>query len=233
MAVILPRKALPPSNINPRMLLLYGASKIGKTYSLGNLDGVLIIDTEKGTRSIPGMKVEVNDLAELGELIKELKKPENKGLYKYIALDTLDNIVRWIEKHICRNTLTKDGTPYKSVADMPYGSGWSQLRDKTLELIKTIADLTDHLILIAHRDRRVMGENQVEVSIVGLDLPGKGLKNELVATADAIGHVYRNDAGELRISFIRAEGKEEVEAGSRIPHLENKDLPFDWSLIYQ
>lgn len=215
------------------MLLLYGASKIGKTYSLGLLKDALIIDTEKGTRAIPGMKVEINDLSELMELIKELKKPENKGLYKYIALDTLDNVVRWIEKHICRTNLTKDGVPYKSIGDIPYGGGWSQTRDRTLEVIKTLADLTDHLLLIAHRDRRIVGENQIEVSIVGLDLPGKGLKNELVATVDATGHVYRNEAGELRISFIRAEGKEELEAGSRIPHLENKDLPFVWSEIYK
>lgn len=231
--ISLPRTALPPSNINPRMLLLYGASKIGKTFSLGNLEGVLIIDTEKGTRSIPGMKVEINDLGEFMELIKELKKPENKNLYKYIALDTLDNVVRWLEKRICATNLNKDGAPYRTIADIPYGGGWSQLRDKTLEVVKALADLADHLILIAHRDRRVVGENQVEVSIVGLDLPGKGLKNELVATADAIGHVYRDEKGVLRISFIRAEGKDEVEAGSRIPHLENKDIEFKWDLIYK
>lgn len=231
--IVLPRTVLPPSNINPRMLLLYGASKVGKTYMLGNLQDCLIIDTEKGTRAIPGLKYEVSSLAEFMELVKELKKPENRNTYKYIALDTLDNLVRWLEKHICATNLTKDGTPYKSIADIPYGGGWSQLRDKTLDVVKMLADLSEHLILIAHRDRRVVGENQVEVSIVGLDLPGKGLKNELVATADAIGHVYRDEQGVLRVSFIRAEGKEEVEAGSRMPHLENKDLEFDWSLIYK
>lgn len=231
--ITLPRSPQPPTNSNPRLLLLYGASKVGKTHSLGKLDDLLIIDTEKGTRAIPGMKVEVNNLKELGDLIKELKKPENKGIYKYIALDTLDNLVRWIEKHVCVANLTKDGTPHKSVADLPFGSGWSQVREKTLEVVKSLTDLADGVILIAHRDRRVVGENQIEVSIVGLDLPGKGLKNELVATADAIGHVYRDKQGNLRISFIRAEGKEEVEAGSRIPHLENRDIEFDWSLIYK
>lgn len=231
--ISLPKQPTPPTNINPRILLLYGATKVGKTRSLESLDGCLIIDTEKGTRGISGMKVEISSLKELMDLIKELKKPENKDAYKYIAIDTLDNITMWIEKHVLATNLTKDGTPCKSLSDIPYGGGWSQVRDKTLEVVKTLADLTDHCIVIAHRDRKIIGETNVEVSVTNLDLPGK-LRNQLMAGADAIGYVYRDEKSELRVSFVRVEsGDKEVEAGSRIRHLENRDLPLDWKEIYK
>ena len=213
------------------MLLLYGAAKVGKTKALEDLPNCLIIDTEKGTRAISGMKVEVNSLSELMALMKELKKDENKGVYQYVALDTIDNVVMWIERHIISTNPKADGTLPKSIADMPYGGGWSQTRDKTLDVIKALGELTDALIIIAHRDRKIIGESSVEVATTNLDLPGK-LRNQLMAAVDATGYVYRKD-GELRVSFVREEGDDQIEAGSRIAHLTNTDIDLDWTKIYK
>ena len=41
-------------SINPSVLLLYGAPKVGKTTMLSQLDDCLIIDTEKGSRKLEG-----------------------------------------------------------------------------------------------------------------------------------------------------------------------------------
>ena len=43
------RKAL---SVNPKILLLYGAPKVGKTTMLSELDKCLILDTEDGSRMI-------------------------------------------------------------------------------------------------------------------------------------------------------------------------------------
>jgi len=39
---------------NPKVMLLYGAPKVGKTTALSQLDDCLIIDTEQGAGMIEG-----------------------------------------------------------------------------------------------------------------------------------------------------------------------------------
>ena len=51
------RKAI---SMNPSVLLLYGAPKVGKTTMLSELNDCLILDTEKGSRMLEGYISEVN-----------------------------------------------------------------------------------------------------------------------------------------------------------------------------
>ena len=48
-------------SLNPKVLLLYGAPKVGKTTMLSKLDDCLIIDTEKGTNMLEAYVQEVNN----------------------------------------------------------------------------------------------------------------------------------------------------------------------------
>ena len=51
-----------------------------------------------------------------------------------------------------------------------------------------------------------------------------------MAKSDAIGFVYRNDENVLSISF---EASDEVEAGTRLPHLAGRIMDFEWKDIYK
>ena len=50
------RKAI---SSNPKIMLLYGAPKVGKTTTLSQLDDCLIVDTEKGSHMVDGT-IEIN-----------------------------------------------------------------------------------------------------------------------------------------------------------------------------
>jgi hypothetical protein len=219
--IILPKSKREPTQRDPGLLVLYGQSKVGKTHILTKLDNCLIIDTEGGTKTHEALTYEVNSLKELVSLIQELRKPENKDMYKYIAVDTLDNVVNWYEASVA----TSYGV--KGIGDVPYGAGYGVHREKVMNFMKVLRSICPRIILTGHRKKAIIGDTSVEVQTTSLDLMGK-LKNIVSAESDAIGYIFRRD-GKLHVSF---ETSDELEVGSRCMHLSGKVLEFDWNKIY-
>jgi GTPase SAR1 family protein len=219
----LPTKVIKSNTVNPSLLTVFGQSKVGKTTMLSKLDKCLIIDTEKGTKYVDALKVSVNNSAELKNVVKELKTLTEGTVYKYLALDTIDNVVSWFEKDVARDNNVD------SFAKIPFGDGYNQVRTRTMAMISALMECCEHIIIIGHRKKTIIGNDSVEVNVSSLDLSGK-LKNYVMAKSDAIGFVYRDEDGKLKVSF---EASDEVEAGTRLPHLAGKILDFKWSEIYK
>ena len=218
----LPTKVIKSTTVNPSLLTVFGQSKVGKTTMLSKLNNCLIIDTEKGTKYVDALKVHVNNSAELKNMVKALKGDEGT-VYDYLALDTIDNVVSWFEKDVARDNNVD------SFAKIPFGDGYNQVRTRVMNMITALMDCCDHVIIIGHRKKTIIGNESVEVNVSSLDLSGK-LKNYVMAKSDAIGFVYRDEEGHLKISF---EASDEIEAGTRLPHLAGKILDFKWSEIYK
>lgn len=216
----LPTTRSAPVRRSPKLLTLFGQSKVGKTTTLASLDNCLILDTEKGTDFVSAMKVQVNSLNELMNVMKAVRDSDHK--YEYIALDTLDNMVFWIEHAICAENKVKQ------IGDIPYGGGYAQVRDRVITLINRLKMLAPQVILIGHRKKTLIGSDSVEVNTSSLDLSGK-LKNLVMADSDAIGFVYRDEEGNLKVTF---EASSEIEAGSRCEHLRGNVIDFQWDKIY-
>jgi len=219
----LPTKVIKSNTVNPSLLTVFGQSKVGKTTMLSKLDKCLIIDTEKGTKYVDALKVSVNNSAELKNVVKELKTLTEGTVYNYLALDTIDNVVSWFEKDVARDNSVD------SFAKIPFGDGYNQVRTRTMAMISALMECCEHVIIIGHRKKTIIGNDSVEVNVSSLDLSGK-LKNYVMAKSDAIGFVYRDEDGKLKVSF---EASDEVEAGTRLPHLAGKILDFKWSEIYK
>ena len=217
----LPTKVIKSTTVNPSLLTVFGQSKVGKTTMLSKLNNCLIIDTEKGTKYVDALKVQVNNSAELKDTVRALK--ESGSQYNYLALDTIDNVVSWFEKDVARDNNVD------SFAKIPFGDGYNQVRTRVMNMITALMDCCDHVIIIGHRKKTIIGNESVEVNVSSLDLSGK-LKNYVMAKSDAIGFVYRDEEGHLKISF---EASDEIEAGTRLPHLAGKILDFKWSEIYK
>ena len=213
------RKAI--SN-NPRVMLLYGAPKVGKTTALSQLDDCLIIDTEQGAGMVEGYIEEANNRE---DLIKILKEASDGHEYKYVAIDTIDKIADWAEKTVC----AEEGVT--AIADLSFGKGFALVREKVLNTVKHMKAIFPHVIIIGHRKwARAVLDSKAIVEPESLDLTGK-LKNMLMADCDAIGYVYRDpDKGKLMVSF---KANEALEAGSRSPHLRGKEIELKWNLIYK
>ena len=219
---ILPTEKRKALQKDPGILTLYGQSKVGKTYMLTQLKDCLIIDTEGGTKTYDALTVEATNLNQLIEYLKELKKPENKGMYKYIAIDTIDNVADWYEKYVAQTY------GVRSIGDVPYGAGYGLHREKIMTFMKTLRTVCPRVILIGHRKRAIIGDTSIEVQVTSLDLMGK-LKNLVSAESDAVGYAFRKDK-DLWISF---ETSNELEVGSRCDHLSGKSFPFEWKTIYK
>jgi GTPase SAR1 family protein len=216
---MLPTTATPPDSQNPELLVIFGASKVGKTTMISSLPNCLIIDTEKGTKYLTALKVTVNNLTELKAVSAELKKGHK---YDYGCLDTIDNIVEWVEKEVCK----ENGVA--SLVDMAYGAGYNMVRERVMGIISAFKNRFKHLIIVGHRKQTIIGTDSVEVDVTSLDISGK-LKNMICADADAIGYVYRNEEDKLMVSF---KGVNSLEVGSRCSHLRGEILPFEWDKIY-
>ena len=206
---------------DPKILLLYGPPKIGKTTMLSQLKDCLIIDTEKGARMISTPILEVDTRKELIDVLKKAKEGHE---FKYIAIDTIDKVVQWAESAVCEEEQVR------ALADLPFGKGWGLARDKVMNTIRLFSAVCDHLIIIGHRKTaKAVIEGQATVEPESLDITGR-LKNMIMADCDAIGYVFRDEDEILKVSF---KSNDTVEAGSRSPHLKGQVIGFDWKNIYK
>ena len=207
---------------NPKVMLLYGAPKVGKTTVLSQLEDCLIIDTEQGANMVEGYIEEVNSRQELFDLLAKAQKGHE---YKYVAIDTIDKIAEWADKAVC------ESENVSSIVDLAYGKGFSMVREKVLNLVKAMKEIFPHVIIIGHRKwARAVVDSKAIVEPESLDLTGK-LKNMLMADCDAIGYVYRDEeSSDLMVSF---KSNDALEAGSRSPHLRGKEMKLNWKKIYK
>lgn len=241
--MILPRKRRAPLMINPKRLLLFGAPKCGKTTITSYLDDCLMIDMEKGSYFVEAMSIEVNNMAEFGEMMKALRqaKLDNGGKvpYKYISLDTLTALEEISLDYACKlYNKTPMGAAFKGdVRTLPNGAGYLYTRQAFFKMLKPLEDYCETLILVGHvkeKDITKDGETLTEKSI---DLTGK-TKHILCAWADTIGLVYRKG----NKTMINFEPSESNIVGSRQEHLigkqvcvaisDEKGLHVDWGDVF-
>ena len=208
-----------PVSVNPKTLLLYGAPKVGKTTMLSQLQDCLVIDTEQGSHMLEGYFQDVNSKEELISFYKEASSGHE---YKYFALDTIDKLVEWTSKDVCRECSVED------IADLPYGKGYGMVRERVMNNIRKLGSLCEHIIIIGHRKIAAAVDNSTAVDPESLDLSGK-LKNQLMAQSDAIGYMYRDEEDKLMVSFQPGQA---LEAGSRCNHLKGQAFEFDWKKIF-
>lgn len=231
--ITLPTTPTAPSMVNPKVLVLYGAPKVGKSTILADLPNNLIIDLEDGTDYISSLRVKVHNTDELREVAAELLKAKStKGTYpyEYVSIDTVTALEDWAEKVATENykkspvgkTFTGD-----SVLTLPNGGGYLWLRLAMAELVGLFSHCTKYLILTGHLRDKVLDKAGVEVATKDIELTGK-IRNIMCSRADAIGYLYRKD-NKLMISFQTAEG---VLCGGRCEHLKGKIMEFNWSTIY-
>jgi len=218
----LPTTRQPASRKSPRLLTIFGQSKVGKTTTLANLDNCLIIDTEQGTEMVEAMKVGANNLQDFMAVLKAIKAKEEK--YDYLALDTIDNIVLWMEEFVCKS----EGV--KTIGDLDFGKGYAMVRDNVMKILGQLKPLAAKgVILVGHRKKTLIAnETDIKVNTSSLDLSGK-LKNFIMADSDAIGYVFRDAEGALKVSFM---ADDETEAGARCVHLRGQVVDFEWSNIF-
>jgi hypothetical protein len=254
----LPTQKVKPTAFNPRVLLLYGDWKVGKTMSLAQLDNNLIIDIDKirdgqfGSDHVEALKIHANDWKEIykiGEVIKEQNKP-----YKYISLDTVTVLVQWADD-LGKQMYLHSPMAARKYKDNPdslesmtilrakgangqeFSPGYEWIRLAFTKCINYLSSLSEYLILVANvTDKTMVDKDSKEVSSADLALTGK-IKQIVCSRVDAVGYMYRQVIGakdgrpesQLRVSFYSGT---EILSCARCSHLAGQDFEFDWKKIF-
>jgi AAA domain len=229
---LLPTQPLAPVSKDPKVLMLYGAQKVGKTKTLSELSGNLIVDLEDGTDYLTALKVKAHNMDELEAIAQELRK--EPGKYPFVSIDTVSAMEDWAElRGTDRYKANPTGKNFKgsSVLELPHGHGYLWLRLAFQELLGMFSGTTKRLILVCHLRDKFIDKGGQEVSVKDLELTGK-IRNITASRADAIGYMFRDirqNNGQLMVSF---QTLEQVACGSRCDHLKGQVFPFDWNKIY-
>lgn len=191
--MLLPKEKIKKETANPGRLIIYAPPKQGKTTILAELENNLIIDTEKGTRYVDALSVNVetaDDLSNLRNAIIEAGCP-----YQRITFDTvtqLEEIVLPIAKHIYQKTPMGRNYSGDDIRTLPNGAGYHYLRIAFESVISEFQKLCETVILVAHvKDKNIESSTQGEIIVTpDISLGGK-LASIQAAKADAIGYFYR------------------------------------------
>ena len=240
----LPTERSVVTNYNPKLLILMGRPKQGKSSFVAAIDDNLIIDLEDGYRALSVMKVQarsMKDLEDIRSAIIAKGKELHKAPYRFI---TIDNATRLEEMSLVyaaalyRKTSMGANYGYKKdkignilkdkngnkvidlkadVRQLPNGAGYTYTRQALKEMINMFKPLCDTLILVCHVKDKQIKKDDTETTEMAVDLAGK-TGDIICGEADAIGYVSRKDNKTL-ISFI---GGDNAIRGSRPLHLREK-----------
>lgn len=228
----LPTERSKVENYNPRLLVIGGKPKTGKSSFVAAIDENLIIDLEDGYRSLPVMKVQartVENLEEIRNAIIAKGKELKHAPYRFITIDNatrLEEMSISLAARLYRETamgqswgMLKDanGLPVKDpktgkpipdpkadVRLLPKGSGYLYSRKAMRKLIDMFKPLCETLILVTHVKDTTIRKNDEEVSEMSIDLAGK-LGDIICGEADAVGMIYR-EGNKTYLTFQGGEG---------------------------
>lgn len=225
--IILPTERRKAQNYNPRLLVLFGFPKSGKSSAVASLEDNLIIDLEDGYRALDVMTLSARNIQDIFAIKTALNKKmteTGKKCYSYITIDNatrLEEMCLYYAAALYRktamgqswgflrdnngNVLKNNGKPVPDpkadVRLLPNGSGYLYLRNALKEVIHMFQPYCETLILVCHVKDKQIQMNGEESSKLTVDLAGK-LGDIICGEADAVGFVYR----EGNKTFISFEG---------------------------
>lgn len=247
MGIILPTAPIPAEYVDPKITVLYGPPKVGKTKLLTDLPGCLILDGEAGTRMYDAMKIEFSSVKDLktvkGLILEKGIEAAKAGLpvdqrfpFRYIAIDTIDNVEDYaIDSATKKYKSSTIGKTFEgdSVLELPKGGGYYYLREEVKEVIRDIGSVCRNLIIISHLREKNFDKGGMDVQSHDISLMGK-LSEIVCAMSDAIGYLTRKPQApgkeDLMMVSFRTGGATTM--GSRAKHLRGKTFEFDWSKIF-
>ena len=241
--IILPTKPRKPENYNPRLLILFGRVKSGKSSCAASLADNLIIDLEDGYRALEAMVVRarnVHDIFAIRQAIEDKIRQTGKQPYRFITIDNSSRLEEMCLEYAAakyrrtpmgttfglkrdrdRNIIRVNGEPVidpsADVRQLPSGQGWLYIREAVKDVIHMFLPLCQTLILICHVKDRQIQMDGAECSELAVDLSGK-LGDIICGEADAVGSVFR----EKNKTIISFDGSGNTLREARPLHLRGK-----------
>ena len=202
-------------------VFLYGEEKSGKTTTASKFPRALLLAFEKGYNALPGVMAQpILSWSDFRKVLKQLKSDAAKAMYETIIIDTADIAYDLCEKYICANAKRSDGGfGVDSVADIPFGKGYTMVAKEYDECLRSIVQMNYGLVLISHAvDKTFTDELGREFNQIVPTLGNKP-RNIVSRMCDIIGYsrgVQNEDGSTSTKLFMR--GTPRYVAGSRFKY---------------
>lgn len=234
----LPKEKSKIESYNPRLLVIGGRPKSGKSSFAAALEDNLILDLEDGYRALSVMKIKIHKVNDLVQVQKALAVSDHN--YRFITIDNatiLEELSVPYAAYLYRKTpmgaqwgykrgndgrlLTQNGKyvidDTADVRTLPNGTGWLYMRKAIKTIISWFLPFCETLILICHVKEKTIQRDAQELSEMSIDLSGK-TADIICGQADAVGLIYR----EGRKTWLSFEGGNNIILEARPRHLRGK-----------
>lgn len=139
-----------PKDARDYSMLIMGASKIGKTTFASEFfgkDETLFIATEDRHKVLTGAVVQrVSNWSEYKQVLSQLRNPKLKERFKYVVVDTIDNLYAMCNKFI----LGKFNEEFLGDRNDLWGKDWTSEKNEWESGVKAIADMGYLPVFITH-----------------------------------------------------------------------------------
>ena len=215
---------LEPSKISRdlkgKFILIYGQPKTGKSTFGSQLPRALFMNFEQGTNALAGIRsMPIMKWTDAKKVLSELRQPKAREMYDSIVVDTASIAWQLCEKYVCQ----REGVD--SIRDIPWGGGWTMLKNEFSEFWREITLLGFGILFIAHskdKPTEMRTEDGEAITAVCPDLPNQcyTIINSIV---DIIGYlqVQMNPDGTSE-RFLYTRSTPYIFAGSRYQYLAPK-----------
>ena len=215
---------LEPSKISRdlkgKFILIYGQPKTGKSTFGSQLPRALFMNFEQGTNALAGIKsMPIMKWTDAKKVLSELRQPKAREVFDSVVVDTASIAWQLCEKYICQ----REGVD--SIRDVPWGQGWTMLKNEFSEFWREITLLGFGILFIAHskdKPTEMRNEDGEAITAVCPDLPNQcyTIINSIV---DIIGYlqVQMNPDGSSE-RYLYTRSTPYVFAGSRYQYLAPK-----------
>lgn len=135
-------KTEPFANFTDYSVLIYGASKIGKSTFCSKVPDAIFLATEPGLGSLATYQEPIKDWPYFLETASELAKGNHQ--YKTVVIDTIDNLALYCSDFVCK--ANKISHP----SELGYGRGFTLVNQELQRVLTKLAVLPYGLFLISH-----------------------------------------------------------------------------------
>lgn len=214
-----------------RPLLIYGPWKVGKSTLAAEIDPehTLFIATEPGLDAFEVYTVAVSDWDGFLQVGSDLVNEKHD--FKYVVVDTVDNLARFCADHVTSGMAQSAGIRgYAHASDFDYGKGWDAIKQEFQVKVAKLCQLGLGVIFISHeKEGMVKTRKGEEVQTVAPDVGQKGMRNFLLGYVDFIFHaeIIETENGKQHVLRTSAKVYDDVttiEAGGRVKR-ESEPLP--------
>lgn len=210
---------------NRLKMLVYGASGSGKTTLIGTInEPTLIISAEAGVLCLKDKEIDVVDMQtddsgallgkearikRLQEIYLYLQSPEATSKYKWIALDSLTEIMQNLVEGLKANPEFSDPKMTMRL--------WGEYAERAKGLVKSFRDLPQYNVLMTALDKTEKDENGLRYQAI--DVQGS-IGERLPAYFDEVFYLYVDQEGNRSLITQKSERLLSKDRSGRLEKIE-------------